>query len=67
MFFSNCLILGWIGGKSIETPFYEISQIATIFYFTYLLILIPLISKIEDFFWDPNSEKNIKELLGVKK
>jgi len=38
-FFFNCLVLGWIGGKSIETPYYEIGQIATILYFTYFFLL----------------------------
>lgn len=47
-FFFNCLILGWIGGKSIETPYYEIGQIATIFYFFYFYILFLL-----DFFTVP--------------
>ena len=50
-FFIDCLILGWVGGKSIETPFYEISQGATIFYFAYLIILIPLITQMEIYVW----------------
>ncbi len=51
-FFSNCLILGWIGGKSIETPFYEIGQFATFFYFAYLTIIIPVITYIENILWE---------------
>ena len=51
-FFSNCLILGWIGGKSIEPPFYTIGQISTFFYFFYLLILIPSIIYLENYLWD---------------
>jgi ubiquinol-cytochrome c reductase cytochrome b subunit len=39
-FFFNCLVLGWIGGKSIETPYYEIGQIATVFYFLYFFLLV---------------------------
>ena len=31
--------MGWIGGKSIEFPFYEIGQGATIFYFLYFYTL----------------------------
>ncbi len=38
-FFFNCLILGWIGGKSIETPYYEIGQGATLFYFFFFCFL----------------------------
>jgi ubiquinol-cytochrome c reductase cytochrome b subunit len=39
-FFFNCLILGWIGGKSIETPYYEIGQFATILYFLFFFFLM---------------------------
>lgn len=49
-FVFNCVLLGWIGGKSIETPFYEIGQVATLFYFVYFIILIPILNKIERFF-----------------
>jgi ubiquinol-cytochrome c reductase cytochrome b subunit len=48
-FVFNCVILGWIGGKSIETPFYEIGQIATAFYFIYFIILLPFLNSIERF------------------
>lgn len=42
-FFFDCILLGWIGGKPIETPYYELGQIFTIFYFLYLAFLLPLI------------------------
>ncbi len=45
IFFFNCIILGWIGSKDIVTPFYEIGQISTIFYFAYFLIVLPFIHK----------------------
>lgn len=32
-------ILGWVGGKPIETPFYEVGQISTCYYFLYLFVL----------------------------
>ena len=32
-------ILGWVGGKPIETPFYEVGQICTCYYFLYLFVL----------------------------
>lgn len=44
-FLCNCIILGWIGSKDITTPFYEIGQVSTIFYFLYFLLLLPLIHK----------------------
>jgi quinol-cytochrome oxidoreductase complex cytochrome b subunit len=50
-FFSNCLILGWIGGKSIEPPFYLIGQISTFLYFFFLLVIIPFINNFESLMW----------------
>ena len=41
------LILGWIGQKPVETPFIEVGQIATVFYFLFFLILIPCIGIVE--------------------
>lgn len=80
LFFFNCLVLGWIGGKSIETPYYEIGQIATVFYFAYffLLFLFDFVNTREvviskkiisvnflDYFLLKNSKfKNEFELLG---
>jgi len=45
----DCFILGWVGGKPVETPYVEIGQIATFFYFFYFLFLLPLVNKAEDF------------------
>jgi ubiquinol-cytochrome c reductase cytochrome b subunit len=41
IFILDFLILGWIGGCAPESPYLEIGQIATIFYFAYFLIIIP--------------------------
>ena len=46
-FFSDCLILGWVGQEVVETPFIELSMIVTPFYFAYFLILLPFISNFE--------------------
>jgi len=45
----DCLILGWVGGKTPETPYVEISQIATVYYFGFLLVLIPLLGVFEGY------------------
>jgi quinol-cytochrome oxidoreductase complex cytochrome b subunit len=29
----NCLLLGWVGGKPVEAPYYTIGQIVTFMYF----------------------------------
>ncbi len=38
------IILGWIGQKAVETPFIEIGQVATLFYFFYFLVFLPIYS-----------------------
>jgi len=44
---SDFLILGWIGQQPVESPYLEVGQIATVFYFAFFLILFPLIGLIE--------------------
>nr|YP_010947449.1 apocytochrome B [Mimica arnoldii]WGO62535.1 apocytochrome B [Mimica arnoldii] len=46
---SCCLILGWIGGMPVEDPYILIGQLASLFYFFYFLILLPLLGKLEKF------------------
>jgi ubiquinol-cytochrome c reductase cytochrome b subunit len=47
IFILNFIILGWIGGCAPESPYLEIGQIATIFYFGYFLIIIPILGFLE--------------------
>jgi ubiquinol-cytochrome c reductase cytochrome b subunit len=44
LFISNVLILTWLGACAVENPYIIISQIATIFYFSYFLFFLPLLS-----------------------
>jgi len=44
---SDFLILGWIGQQPVESPYLEVGQIATVFYFLFFLFLFPLIGIIE--------------------
>ncbi len=46
-FFFDTLLLGWIGGKPIETPYYELGQVFTIFYFSYFFIFLPFFQYLE--------------------
>jgi ubiquinol-cytochrome c reductase cytochrome b subunit len=48
LFIANFFLLGWIGGNHAEEPFITIGQICTIFYFSYFLIIIPVLSKVEN-------------------
>jgi quinol-cytochrome oxidoreductase complex cytochrome b subunit len=47
LFLIDCFILGWIGGKPIEYPYYTIGVVATVFYFAYLMVVIPLIHQLD--------------------
>jgi quinol-cytochrome oxidoreductase complex cytochrome b subunit len=55
---SDFLLLGWIGQRPVESPYIEIGVGATIFYFTFLLILIPLIGFIETSLMNFNKKLN---------
>lgn len=51
IFFYDSLILGWVGGNPIKYPFYELGQIATLLYFGYFFLLLPLCIYFEKLFW----------------
>ena len=44
---SDFILLGWIGQKPVESPYIEIGFGATIFYFFFFIVLMPLIGLIE--------------------
>jgi quinol-cytochrome oxidoreductase complex cytochrome b subunit len=48
IFFFNCLLLGYIGNKTIVPPFYMLGQLATLFYFLFFYFVIYL-SYIDNF------------------
>nr|YP_007890763.1 cytochrome b [Seculamonas ecuadoriensis]AGH24458.1 apocytochrome b [Seculamonas ecuadoriensis] len=43
----DSFILGWIGGQTPETPYIEIGQAATVYYFMYFMVFIPVLGKLE--------------------
>ena len=48
IFVGNFLILMLLGAKHVESPFIELGQVSTVIYFAYFLIIIPLISLLEN-------------------
>jgi len=48
VFVGNFLILMQLGAKHVESPFIEFGQISTVIYFAHFLVIIPLISLLEN-------------------
>ncbi len=48
IFIANFLILMQLGAKHVESPFIEFGQISTILYFSHFLIIVPLVSLVEN-------------------
>jgi len=52
VFVVNFLILMKLGACHVETPFIELGQLSTVLYFGYFIIIVPVISLIENTFVD---------------
>ena len=48
IFVANFLILMQLGAKHVESPFIEFGQISTVLYFSHFLIIVPLITLLEN-------------------
>jgi ubiquinol-cytochrome c reductase cytochrome b subunit len=48
IFIANFLVLMVLGAKHVESPFIEFGQISTVIYFSHFLIIVPLISLLEN-------------------
>ena len=59
LFVANFLILMQLGAKHVESPFIELGQISTAIYFSYFLIIIPIITITENSLIELNNEDNI--------
>jgi ubiquinol-cytochrome c reductase cytochrome b subunit len=58
LFIVNFFILMWIGSQHPETPFVEIGQYATLFYFSWFIIIVPAIGILEKSMLDFSSTNN---------
>lgn len=48
LFICNFLLLGLLGSQHIEVPYVALGQFATLFYFSYFIILLPCITMLEN-------------------
>jgi len=48
VFVANFLILAQLGAKHVESPFIELGQLSTILYFSHFVIIVPIITLIEN-------------------
>jgi ubiquinol-cytochrome c reductase cytochrome b subunit len=63
IFVVNFLILLQLGAKHVESPFIEFGQISTVLYFSYFIIIMPVLSILENTFIDLNlRESSIKNI-----
>jgi quinol-cytochrome oxidoreductase complex cytochrome b subunit len=42
------ILLGYLGQQVPESPFIEIGQVCSIYYFSYFLIIVPFLGKLEN-------------------
>ena len=47
LFFIDCMILGWVGAMPAEGIYVTISRAASIYYFAFFLIIMPILSRYE--------------------
>lgn len=48
VFIANFLILMKLGAKHVESPFIELGQACTVLYFSHFLVIVPLVSILEN-------------------
>ena len=60
VFVANFLILMQLGAKHVESPFIEFGQISTVLYFSHFLIIVPVVSLLENSLIDLHLNNNKK-------
>jgi quinol-cytochrome oxidoreductase complex cytochrome b subunit len=56
-FVVDFIILGWIGSQHPNTPYVEIGQVATVFYFSWFIFIVPMAGLIENTIFDIGTDK----------
>ena len=59
IFVANFLVLMQLGAKHVESPFIEFGQISTVLYFSYFILIVPVLSIIENTLIDINLKSDI--------
>jgi ubiquinol-cytochrome c reductase cytochrome b subunit len=59
IFVADFIILMQLGAKHVESPFIEFGQISTILYFSYFLIVVPIITYVENTLIDLDIDNKI--------
>ena len=54
IFVANFLVLMQLGAKHVESPFREFGQISTVLYFAHFILIVPMLSIIENTLTDIN-------------
>ena len=60
LFVTDFIILMWIGSQHPETPYVEIGQVATAFYFLWFILLVPVAGILENTLFDLATISNNK-------
>ena len=61
IFVANFLILMILGAKHVESPFIEFGQISTVIYFSHFLIIVPIVSLIENSLIDLSNKTSLNQ------
>jgi ubiquinol-cytochrome c reductase cytochrome b subunit len=61
IFVANFLILMVLGAKHVESPFIEFGQISTVIYFAHYLIIVPIVSLIENTLVELNTKNTTSQ------
>ena len=62
IFVANFLVLMQLGAKHVESPFIEFGQISTVLYFSHFLVIVPVVSLIENSLVDLHLQENVKNI-----
>jgi ubiquinol-cytochrome c reductase cytochrome b subunit len=66
VFVANLIILMLLGACHVESPFIKFGQISTAFYFSYFIIIMPLISFLEKYLVDLNLANKEKKNMDFR-